>query len=164
MLFPLLRGGTGHPPTFPAEGISLLERLLVLPWPKQTCWWYIMINVLDHPNLASILVSPVQDHTFHKAIWVTLKAVRNCFTVFPHGTLYSDLIYLPDGMFLLAASLNSYIFHFPRAQVVTCTGTWLSSLCLFLVNLLPVLLKVSFSYLFIIFFFFCMKILCLQKN
>lgn len=90
----------------------------------------------------------------HKALWVILEVVRSCFTVSPHGSFHGDLIYCPDGMFLLAARLNFYLLHFPRAQVATCTGTWLSSLCLFLVNLLPVLFKVSFSYFLIFIFFF----------
>lgn len=100
----------------------------------------------------------------HQALWVILEVVRNCFTVSPHGSLHGDLIHCLDGMFLLAARLNFHLFHFPRAQSAACTGTWLSSLCLFMFNLFPVIFKVSFSYLLIFIFFFCMKILWLQMN
>lgn len=124
---------------------------LVLPRPKQTCWWCVMINLPEHLNLASILVSPVQDYALPQSSLGDFRSGKKLLYCLPHGNFHGDP-YCPDGMFLLAARLNFHLFHFPRAQAAACTGTWLSSLCLFLVNLLPVLFKVSSNYLLIFLF------------
>lgn len=52
---------------------------LVLPWPKQTCWWCIVIDLLDHPNLVSILVSPVQDHAIPQSPLGDFKSSKKLF-------------------------------------------------------------------------------------
>lgn len=95
--------------------------------PAGDAQWYISLITLILPQFWFLLGRIMPSH---KALWVILKVVRNCFTVSPHGSLCSDLIHLPDGMFLLAASLNFYLFHFPRAQVAARTEVWLSSLWL----------------------------------